>query len=175
MAGWRISQCVLFVFLLTVSLLESNLAAAEKKAAPGFTLQTLDGSPFVWSEHLGRSKVAVLTFFTSWCQPCMREHPQLQKLYDKYKEKGLLIVAVSADEPGNIARVRTHVQRYKLTFPVLLDSDSSVTRQYDPDQTFPMTLVITPDGAIRKVATGYVPGDEMQLEKEVVAYLEPAR
>jgi len=51
------------------------------------------------------------------------------------------------------------VQRYKPAFPVLLDSDSSITRQYDPDLTFPLTLLISPEDRIEKVDNGYLPGE----------------
>jgi len=137
----------------------------------GFTLETLDGDLFTLSDYLGE-KVILLTFFTSYCKPCMEEHPHLERFFKEYGEQGLLVVAVNSDEPGNISKVHNWVRRYRLTFPVLLDGDFSITRQYDPDETFPLTMLIGRDKQVKHVYAGYNPGDEKELEEDLLELLE---
>jgi len=170
----RLVTCV--VLILFTGLLSGRSVptamAADGRRITEFSLPNLDGTMFKLGDWIPKQKVIVLTFFTTWCVPCAREHPQLQKLYDTYRDRGLLIVAISADESGNTAKVKAHVQRYRLTFPVVLDTDSALTRQYDPDQTFPLTIVVGPGGRIAEIKSGYVSGDEVALEKDILALLE---
>lgn len=162
----RISGCIAAVF--SVLTMAGPVAAQEMG---DFTLETLDGDTFTLSDYLGE-KVMLITFFTTYCNPCKKEHPHLQRMQDEHADKGLQVIAISSDEPGNITKVRSWVHRYHLKFPILLDSDSAITRQYDPDQTFPLTLLVGFDGKIRGIYQGYTAGDEIQLEADVVKLLE---
>jgi peroxiredoxin len=135
-----------------------------------FTLETADGGTFTLGDHLG-DEVVVITFFFTTCKPCKKEHPHLQRFYEQFTERGLLVVAVSSDEPGNTSKVQGWINRYKLTFPVLLDKDSAVTRQYNPDMSFPLTLLIGRDKQIHHIYQGYNAGDEVQMEQDLLKLL----
>lgn len=160
-----------FSVLMTTAVLIAMFAAlVPAQEIRDFSLETLGGDTFSMSEYLG-DKVVVMTFWASWCVPCKKEHPHLQRLYDKYKDDGLAVVGINVDEPGNLAKVRSHVRRYKLTFPILLDSDSSITRIYNPDLSFPYTLLINKNGAVVRTYQGYVPGDETKLEEDIATIM----
>jgi len=163
--GVKISVAV----LLAVTAVLVPCATAQEMG--DFTLETLDGELFTLSDHLGE-KVILLTFFTSYCKPCMEEHPHLQRFWRDYGGQGLLVIAVNSDEPGNISKVHGWVRRYRLTFPVLLDGDFSITRQYDPDETFPLTMLIGRDRQVHHIYAGYNPGDEKGLEEDLIVLLE---
>lgn len=140
------------------------------QSVSNFTLETIEGNSYSLSES-SDDKVIILTFFTTWCKPCMQEHPHLENFFRKYRKEGLGVIAISADEPGNRSKVRLWKRRYKLTFPVLLDSDSELTRKYNPDLSFPLTLVLGPDRSVRKIYQGYSIGDEKKLERDIKALL----
>ena len=147
---------------------ESSAKPKAKTAAklPDFTLETVDGGEFTLSDHLG-SKVIVMSFWATWCMPCLAELPHLEELYQAEKDNGLMIVALSMDEPTTVAEVAPTAQRLGLTLPVALDTEQRAVRLYNRGRNAPMTVVINKKGKIVRAAAGYNPGDEVALAKEV--------
>jgi peroxiredoxin len=137
---------------------------------PDFSLATIDGETFTLSEHVGR-EVIVLSFWATWCVPCIAELPHLEELYQAEKERGLLVVAVAMDEPSSIAEVAPTARRLGLTMPVVLDGQQQAVRLYNRSRSAPMTVVIDRQGAIVRSTAGYNPGDEERLAEEVRALL----
>jgi peroxiredoxin len=158
-------------------------AASDGEATPGdgtatsgggvadFTLKDVRGKSHSLSEHLG-SKVILLSFWATWCEPCKKELVQLQELYDAHRERGLMILSISMDEPETQGDVRTYVSQRRFTYPVLLDTESQVTGQFNPKRAAPYNLIIDRDRRIRWTHEGYVPGDEKKLEQAVLDALE---
>ncbi|MEW6367070.1 MAG: TlpA disulfide reductase family protein [Acidobacteriota bacterium] len=169
--GWQMTVPGRVTLLLTLLGLFAAVAQAADRM-PNFTLPTLDGRKFVLNEHLGKG-VLLITFFATWCEPCAREHPHLQRLYERLGERGLLVAGISIDEPGDVAKIRAHVRRYKLTFPILLDSKAEVARLYAPEKSLPLTMLVDREGRIRRMYQGYSAGDEKQVEKDVMELLGP--
>jgi peroxiredoxin len=158
--------------VLCLALLVPLPALAQK--APDFTLNALDGSTFRLSEA-GAGKVVLLNFWATWCVPCVKELPHLQRLQDSYGSRGFQALAVSTDGPDRQAAVSAFVGRYGFTMPVLLDSRSEVVALFDPQLTLPCTVLLDRGGKIRFVHQGYSPGDERLFEQEVTTLLdEPA-
>jgi thiol-disulfide isomerase/thioredoxin len=73
-----------------------NLSVSKGQEAPDFVLPLTDGSEAKLSELLKDKEVVVLNIFASWCGPCEKEFPDMEKTYQKYKDK-MEIVAVSGD------------------------------------------------------------------------------
>jgi cytochrome c biogenesis protein CcmG/thiol:disulfide interchange protein DsbE len=117
--------------------------------APGFALETLQGSSLSLADLQG--KAVVLNFWATWCLPCRVEMPALEHTWLDWQDEGLIIVAV------NLQESRGHVADYAgelgLTFPVLLDQDGSVFQQYQV-QLYPTTFFIGRDGVIHDVVFG---------------------
>ena len=137
-------------------------AAAESGKLPDFTLPTLDGEDFRLSDHLG-NKVIVMSFWATWCAPCLAELPHLEELYQAEKDKGLMIVALAMDEPASVSEVAPMAQRLGLTMPVALDSEQRAVALYNRSRNAPMTVVIDRAGKIVQETAGYNPGDEEAL------------
>lgn len=146
-------------------------AAKTAATLPDFTLETLEGEEFVLSEHVGK-EVIVLSFWATWCNPCLAELPHLSDLYQAHKDKGLLIVAVSMDEPKTQAEVASTVQRLGLDMPVVLDTEQQAIRLYNRGRDAPMTVVIDRAGKIVKAQAGYNPGDEKLLAEQLQKLLK---
>lgn len=151
------------------------LAAATAARAQNpidFALQDIDGRTVRLSDHLGKS-VIVVDFWATWCVPCVKELAHFQRFHDLYKDQGLLILAITVDGPESVSMVRPFVNRYKYTFPILLDTDSRVIALYNPRVVMPYTVIIGRDGKIRTVHQGYSLGDEKRLEAEIQEALKP--
>jgi cytochrome c biogenesis protein CcmG/thiol:disulfide interchange protein DsbE len=117
--------------------------------APGFTLETLQGTSLSLADLQG--KAVVLNFWATWCLPCRVEMPALEQTWLDWQDEGLIIVAVNLQEsPG---RVADYAEELGLTFPVLLDQDASIFQQYQV-QLYPTTFFIGRDGVIRDVVFG---------------------
>jgi peroxiredoxin len=143
---------------------------AQAQRAPDFTLNDVAGRPHKLSDYLPE-RVVLINFWATWCVPCVKELPQLQKLQDLYGDKGLQVLAISIDGPDRTAAVSSFVDRYRYTLPILLDVDSRVVSLYDPRLNLPYSVLLDRQGAIRRVHQGYSPGDERILEREIVELL----
>lgn len=145
-------------------------AQAQTAELPDFALSTTEGETWRLSEHVGKD-VIVLSFWATWCAPCLSELPHLSELYLAEKDKGLVIAAISMDEPSSISEVAPTAARLGLQLPVLLDPDQRATRLYNPSRDAPMTVVINRQGEVVQSAAGYEVGDEDKLAAKLQALL----
>ncbi len=142
-------------------------AVAPAAAAPDFTLRTLGGPNLRLHEQ--RGQVVLVNFWATWCGPCRQEIPHLNKLYDKYRASGFVLLGVNIDED---ARLATELAaRLGVKFPVLLDTDKKVSRLYDMS-AMPATVVIDRDGRVRYIHRGYRDGYEQTYDEQIRGLLK---
>jgi peroxiredoxin len=147
---------------LTLCATMSTQAIAPATAAPDFTLRTMDGPNLRLQEQRGR--VVLVNFWATWCGPCRQEMPHMNRLYEKYRSSGFVLLGVNVDEdPRNAAGVAA---KLGVKFPVLLDTDKKVSKLYDLS-TMPSTVLIDRDGRVRYVHRGYLDGYENTYEKQI--------
>ena len=123
----------------------------EGQQAPGFTLLTLDGGRASLTDH--RDKLVVLNFWATWCQPCTVEMPSLEALWQRYRDRGLIVVGVSVDRGAPKALLEPYVRTLKLTFPILLDPDSKTSDRWRVT-ALPATFLVRPGGEVAGMAMG---------------------
>lgn len=92
-----------------------------KRQNADFTLLDLAGKS--WRLRDFKGKVVLVNFWATWCPPCRKEMPDLQALYDKYKDQGFLVLSISDEES---AKVSPFIAERKITYPVLLDPGRKV-------------------------------------------------
>ncbi|MGB6866083.1 MAG: TlpA disulfide reductase family protein, partial [Candidatus Aminicenantaceae bacterium] len=139
--------------------------------AINFTLKDLNGNETKLSDHIGE-KIILINFWATWCLPCIKELPHLQKINAAYQDKEFIMFAISVDGPGTLAQVRSFVNRNNYNFPVLLDTESKVVALYNPRVLLPYTILIDKGGQIYHVQQGYSPGDEAILEEKILELFE---
>jgi peroxiredoxin len=140
----------------------SAQAIAPTGFAPDFTLRAADGKNLRLQEQ--RGQVVLVNFWATWCGPCKQEMPHLNRLYEKYRASGFVLLAVNIDEDPRLA-VGT-AQRMGLKFPVLLAGDKKVSKLYDLS-SMPSTVMIDRDGRVRHIHLGYREGLEDLYEKQI--------
>jgi len=118
--------------------------------APDFTYPGLDGKKVSLSDY--RGKVVFVNIWATWCPPCVEEMPSMQKLYQKLKGENFEILAVSIDSRG-AKDVVPFMKKYKLTFPVLIDSMGTVKRIYKTTGV-PESFIIDKNGIIVEKVIG---------------------
>ena len=125
--------------------------------APDFELPTLDGAPMRLSSL--RGKVVLLNFWATWCGPCRKEMPHLQRLHEKYPEGRFALIGVVDEKPDE---VREFLAEREITYPSLFDKAHDVFHRYGVTG-IPMTAVIGPNGKIAALHEGYA--SERTLKK----------
>jgi len=108
-----------------------------------------------------KGKVVFLNFWATWCGPCRSEMPSIQALYDKYKDRGLEILAVNGGEKAS--DVLAFMNENKLSFPAVLDSDNSVNRSWGV-QAIPTSYLIDRDGMIILRIVGSIDWNTPQIQ-----------
>lgn len=129
---------------------DSGPAVGEQ--APNFELQSLKNGKQVKLSDF-RGKGVLLNFWGSWCDPCKQEMPYLNAVYKQHM-KGVVIVGVNIGESK--LSVENFTSRNNIQFPILLDSDKSVTSAYNIGP-IPTTYLINKNGKIVKVLTTQMP------------------
>jgi len=128
--------------------------------APDFLLPTLEGKNLRLSDF--ENKIIILDFWATHCPPCRREIPDFIKLYDKYRDKGLVIIGVSLDR-GNIEGLKTFCRNYGVNYPIVI-GNYEVTENYGGIRYIPTTFVIDKNKSIVKKFTGYTSIDVFEHE-----------
>jgi len=156
----------LLVLAIATTGLASDLAGQK---APDFTLKNVDGKNVKLSELLKEGPV-LLDFWATWCQPCKQALPHLDRIHATYKDRGFTMLGISIDNTRSVSKVRPYVRGQGFEFPVALDTDSQVLRQYRGTNV-PHTVLIGMDGIIKNVWIGYHPGEEKEIEQEIIALM----
>jgi len=114
-----------------------------------------------------KGKVVVIDFFASWCEPCMRELPELEKLHRELAPAGVVFVGVNLDKERK--NVEALVKRFGLSFSVVHDPDGKVAEAYDPPK-MPSTYVVDKAGIVRHINAGFEgAADVAKLRKQVTS------
>jgi cytochrome c biogenesis protein CcmG, thiol:disulfide interchange protein DsbE len=123
----------------------------ERKAAPGFTLERLDGRGRVSLVSL-RGKVVVLNFWASWCGPCKKEAPLFQDAFERYRGRGVAVVGVDTNDYSGSAK--RFLERYGVTYLNVRDRSGRVLAKYG-GLPIPRTFLIDRSGRVN----GYIFGE----------------
>jgi len=133
---------------------------------PDFELNTVEGDTLRLSDHVGK-EVLVLAFWDTWCEPCKTELPHLDRMYRAHKDKGLLVLAISMDDPSTAMQVAPYVHESGFAFPVLLDPSSKAANLYNTHKTAPYTVIIGRDGKIAQEGSGFEPAAAKPMEERI--------
>lgn len=111
--------------------------------APAFALPTPDGRTIDLAGL--RGKVVLLNFWATWCPPCREEMPSMERLHQEFKDQGLVVLAVNVQESPK--RVVLFMRGFQLSFPTVLDADTTVTARYQV-RGLPATFLIDRQGRL---------------------------
>ena len=100
--------------------LSAALERGERPHPPPLAFETLDGDETISLADY-RGKAVVLNFWASWCQPCKKEAPMLQETWERYRDEGLVVLGIDAQDFRQDAR--RFVERYELTYPIAYDGN----------------------------------------------------
>jgi cytochrome c biogenesis protein CcmG/thiol:disulfide interchange protein DsbE len=136
--------------------------------APDFDLAGLD-SQRVYLQDL-RGQVVVINLWASWCPPCRAEMPALQRVYQEYQARGLMVLGVNMTAQDSAAEAEEFAGQLGLTFPILYDRTGLVGKLYQ-SRALPTTFFLDREGVIREVVVGG-PLNEVTLRSRLEPLLE---
>ena len=144
----------------------AGFEARAKTPAPALQAQDLNGVSKTLADY--RGKVVLLNFWASWCPPCLREMPSLERLRVNMAGRPLAIVALDSAETAE--DVNAYLARMKLGFPVLLDPDGSNTQRWKVF-ALPTSFLLDAEGRVRYVLTGPTEWDEGEALRVIESLL----
>lgn len=168
----RYSSLSMACLLLAISSASTGEASDTRVTYPSPTslaLEKLDGERYEQALHAGHLRI--VSFWTTWCPPCLREMPSLERLGRDLQSDGVTVLAVNVGEPRN------RVQRFRRLpaepVVVLLDRDGENARQWQV-AVYPTTFVVDADDRVVMQLTGAVDWDDAELRKTLTEFLRPA-
>jgi len=161
---------LLLVFVISLSIFAQNEDDITGRKAPNFKLVNLEGKYVELNSQTGNGPI-LLSFWATWCKPCLEEMVEYNKIYQEYKDLGFTLLAISTDTEKSVAKVKPYIKSKGYNFPVLLDTNSEVARKYYAQQ-MPYTVLIDKSGNIVYSHLGYMKGDEKKVANLISELLE---
>lgn len=155
------------VFLGLMICLPFGHSASAAARMPQFVLKSVaDGSDV--DSQIFSGKVLLISFFATWCPPCVEEIPTFIDLQNRYAEKGFSVIALSVDQggPDVVARL---VEKKNINYPVLM-ADNETMESFGGVYGVPVSFLVNMEGNVVKKYPGYVP--ESILTKDILSILQ---
>jgi peroxiredoxin len=152
----RISRSIILIILAIAVFyaLYSNLTKETRGTlqkgdeAPNFVLTDSSGKQHQLSDYKGKG--VFLNFWGTWCEPCKKEMPHMEKMAKEYKDQ-VEVLAVNVGESE--FQVNKFAEQYNLTFPIPIDASKEVQKAYNVNP-LPVTFMISPDGKVADIIVG---------------------
>ncbi len=154
---------LLSIYIVTLNRVELEPYQTEYPAeafrAPQFELSSLSGGTVKLSDY--RGKVVFINFWATWCGTCEVEMPSMEKLYQRFKNQDFEMLTISVDKDPS--KIKPFMEKFNLTFPVLLDPESEVAKQKYNTTGVPETFIVNKEGIIvyKKIGPDDWATDEM--------------
>jgi thiol-disulfide isomerase/thioredoxin len=144
-------------------------ALSKPVPAPDFTLEDIDGKKFSLKEY--RGKVVLLNFWATWCPPCRREMPSMERLNRNFNGKNFVVLALNQMEDSDQVFTYTAELEVSPTFAILFDKNSDVARAYGV-LGLPTTYLIDKKGNLRFRAIGGRDFDHPEVKKQILQLMQ---
>ena len=155
-----------FIYNLTIII---SVIWAGANHLPKMKLKDLKNKQQELSQYYSDGPI-LLNFWNLACEPCKREMKELDKLHVKYADKGFEVVSINIDNTRSMSKVKSYVNSQKYSFTVLSDPKAELFRKMGA-KVMPFVIIADSTGEIINRHVGYNPGDEKELEKEILHLL----
>jgi cytochrome c biogenesis protein CcmG, thiol:disulfide interchange protein DsbE len=141
---------------------------SPSKAAPAFATKSLDGEEVSLADY--RGQVVLVNVWATWCDPCVRELPELKRLHEQLEGKGFTVIGLNTDTRSKISAVRAMTMRHQLPFPVWLDFESRSQVAFEL-RGYPTSILVDRQGNIRWRREGEILRNDPELMPMLEALL----
>ncbi len=158
-----------FTIVIAFSL-ACTLTAEDLEKAPLFSLTSMENEIVSLDSLLGR--YIVMDFWAITCKSCVEGLDAMKEIYEDFKERDLVFLAISEDGPRNMGKVPGFVKGHEWEYTILYDSDQEVKDLFGI-QAIPETFIIDPEGYIVYRHRGFKEGDEEDIREKLEEFLPP--
>ncbi len=134
--------------------------AFKGKQVPAFSLKTFEGKPI--SNASLKGKPYILDFWATWCGPCKAASPTMQKLHEKFKARGLVVIGANVGERDGGKKAKGYPKEHKYTYTFVSNADALGGKL--KVSGIPAFVFVDKTGKIAEVFTGFGPGSEAKFE-----------
>ncbi len=153
--------------LFAVLLLFAMCVESVHAQLPSVTLKRIDGKSLRTDTLSNGEKPMIISFFATWCKPCIRELDAIAEVYDDWQEEtGVKVIAIGIDQAQNTHKVKPLVDNHGWEYEILLDPNGDFKRAMGI-QMIPYILIADKHGKIVYKHNGYTDGAEEELIKKV--------
>lgn len=156
---------IIYLLFIVFFLLGAPVPTRAAVTMPAFSLPAATDGVVVNSETY-RGKAMLITFFATWCAPCLQEIPALKELHAKFHPQDFAVVALSVDEGGSGAVARL-VKKAGINYQVLM-ADQATTRNFGGVAAIPTSFLVNKHGHVVKKYPGFVPHSLLERDIESV-------
>jgi len=146
-------------------LLLAVLSFAQEKNLPQMKLKDMKNKTQSL-QSMVENKVTLINFWATYCVPCRKEMKHLNRIHSTYVDQNVQVIGISIDDARTVGRVKSMVKSQKLDYPVLLDTEQKLYKNFNTT-AMPFSILVDASGKILWEHTGYLPGDELLMENEI--------
>ena len=168
-----LASCLLFFFAVTFT-------RAQDLTKLDFHLRDIGGKERSFQELLRsvrgtgeqpKKGAIIISFWALWCEPCKQEMKALKPAFERLKDKNVHYLAINTDNPKSTAKVKQYVTTQALPYEHWLDPNSEVFKKLN-GQSMPYSMVVDQDGKLIAKRTGFIAGDEKEIEADLAKTVE---
>jgi thiol-disulfide isomerase/thioredoxin len=156
---------IFIIYLLSVFI------ELDAQTISNFHLKDVENRSRTYSELKG-DRLTLIDFWASWCMPCLKAIPELNRMYELYEAKGVQIIGINCDGPRSVSKVAPLIKSLQINYPILMDLNSEVMNNLNLN-VFPTLILVNDKGKIVWIHEGFVAGDTetitAEIEKELKA------
>ncbi|MBC8191906.1 MAG: TlpA family protein disulfide reductase [Candidatus Marinimicrobia bacterium] len=141
------------------------ISYGQEKNLPQVNLKDMKNKTHSLNE-LVEGQVTLINFWATYCVPCRKEMKHLNRINKTYADQNVQVIGISIDDSRTVGRVKSMVKSQKLEYTVLLDTEQKLYKNFNTT-AMPFSILVDAQGKILWEHTGYLPGDEAQMEAEI--------
>ena len=157
--------------LLVVLLATTFGFSQDVRKLPNIEVKTLKGDAFNISELDNDGKPIVISFWATWCKPCKKVMKYLDQYHQDYADQGFKVLMINQDTPRSLGKVKSYIRSQNHQFFIGLDPNKKIAKKLN-GEVMPTMILVDKDGFIKWRHQGYIPGEEIEIEKQIKLILE---
>jgi len=158
------------ISVIILLLLNSQILICQNSILTNVKAENLNGELISLADCYKNGPLYI-DFWALWCQPCLAEIKALQGIENEFKDKDVTIIGINIDSPKGLAKVKSFISSWEISYPILLDPNSQIFNKLN-GQYLPYSILFDTNGKIVKIRTGFQMGDEKSIKEDILKLIK---
>ena len=137
---------------------------------PDLKLKLINGQKITIHELL-KDGPLMIDFWATWCKPCKKVMKYLDQYHQDYADQGFKVLMINQDTPRSLGKVKSYIRSQNHQFIIGLDPNKKIAKKLN-GEVMPTMILVDKNGFIKWRHQGYIPGEEIEIEKQIKLILE---